>query len=227
MSIDAKNLPDDPTELRAMIAALRVENAKIAATLRVHDQLVQALRLQIAKLQKLAFGKSLEKIERKIEQLELALEDLLVAVTEEDNAPIDEGPSESSPEESSSPALRRRPRVSDATLRERRELDPGTCCPDCGGDLRVVGEDEGDPGRPHQEVLPPLRKDGAGARTQPSNSGQHGRAEPAGPYLSVKVRRSPSSLSPARDFCAYGGRHSRKHAGRLVRPRHENPVAAD
>jgi len=31
--------------------------------------------------------------------------------------------------------------VSDTTLRERRELDPGTCCPDCGGDLRVVGED--------------------------------------------------------------------------------------
>ena len=39
------------------------------------------------------------------------------------------------------PALRRRPRVSDETLRERRELDLGTCCPDCGGDLRVVGED--------------------------------------------------------------------------------------
>jgi transposase len=38
-------------------------------------------------------------------------------------------------------ALRRRPRVSDGTLRERRELDPGTCCPDCGGDLRMVGDD--------------------------------------------------------------------------------------
>ena len=25
--------------------------------------------------------------------------------------------------------------------RERQELDPGSCCPDCGGDLRVVGED--------------------------------------------------------------------------------------
>jgi hypothetical protein len=30
------------------------------------------------------------------------------------------------------------PRVSDVTPRERRELDPGTCCPDCGGDLRVT-----------------------------------------------------------------------------------------
>ena len=90
---------DDPAELRAIIAALQAENAQIAAenakilvTLRVHDQLVQALRLRIAKLQKLAFGKSSEKIEREIEQLELALEDLLVAVAEDDDAPIDEGP---------------------------------------------------------------------------------------------------------------------------------------
>ena len=36
---------------------------------------------------------------------------------------------------------RRRPRVSDAAPRERRELDPGACCPDCGGELRLVGED--------------------------------------------------------------------------------------
>ena len=71
---------DDPAELRAMIAALQVENARIeaenakmSATLRVHDQLVQALRLRIAKLQKLAFGKSSEKVEREIEQLEHCL----------------------------------------------------------------------------------------------------------------------------------------------------------
>ncbi|WP_263289639.1 hypothetical protein [Tateyamaria pelophila] len=39
-----------------MITTLQAENVKISATLRVHDQLVQALRLRIAKLQKLAFG---------------------------------------------------------------------------------------------------------------------------------------------------------------------------
>lgn len=37
--------------------------------------------------------------------------------------------------------MRRRPRVSANAVRARRELDPGTCCPDCGGDLRLVGED--------------------------------------------------------------------------------------
>ena len=84
MSKPAENLPNDPAKLKAIIAALVAENtqivaenAKISATLRVHDQLVQALRLRIAKLQKLTFGKSSEKIEREIEQLELALEDLV------------------------------------------------------------------------------------------------------------------------------------------------------
>ena len=78
---------------------------------------------------------------RAVEQLELALEDLLIAVADEDDAPIDEGQNEPAADEPSAPALRRRPRVSDATPRERRELDPGACCPNCGGDLRVVGED--------------------------------------------------------------------------------------
>lgn len=85
-------------------------------------------------MQKLAFGKSSEKIEREIAQLELALEDLLVAVAEEGEALSDEGQDETAADETSAPALRRRPRVSDATRHERHALDPGTCCHDCGGD---------------------------------------------------------------------------------------------
>jgi transposase len=141
MSKPAENLPDDPAVLKAMIAVLQAENAKIPVTLRVHDQLVQLLCLRIAKLQKLAFAISSEKIEREIEQLELALEDLLIAVAEDDEGSIDEGQDEPLPEDPSAPALRCCPRVSDGTLRERRVLDLGICCPDCGGELRVVGED--------------------------------------------------------------------------------------
>ena len=96
MSNHAVDLPNDPAVLKAMISALQAQNAKMAVTLRVHDQLVQALRLRIAKLQKLAFGKSSEKIKREIEQLELALEDLLVAVAEGDDDLIDEGVSKRS-----------------------------------------------------------------------------------------------------------------------------------
>ena len=142
MPIDAQNLPDDPAVLKAIIAVLQAENAKISATLRAHDQLIQTLRLRIAKLRKQAFGQSSEKIEREIEQLELALEDLMIAAAETDATPVNETDMVAQPTLIAAEGImRRRPRVSANAVRERRELDPGTCCPDCGGDLRLVGED--------------------------------------------------------------------------------------
>ncbi|WP_163988902.1 IS66 family transposase [Rhizobium lusitanum] len=144
MSNTPTDLPDDPAFLKAMIAALLADNAKMSATLQAHDQLIQTLRLRIAKLKKQVFGKSSEKIEREIEQLELALEDLLIAASEGNSAPIDEADGASSvalPSDPSEKIMRRRPRVSDKAVRERRELDPGSCCPECGGELRLVGED--------------------------------------------------------------------------------------
>lgn len=144
MTVVAENLPDDPAFLKAMIAALQVQNAKMSATLQAHDQLIQSLRLRIARLKKQVFGKSSEKVEREIEQLELALEDLLIAAAENDTGPADETdqPASASSAQNTQPKPgRRRPRVSEKTVRERKELDPGTCCPDCGGELRLVGED--------------------------------------------------------------------------------------
>jgi len=147
MSQAPADMPDDPTVLKGMIAALQAENAKMSATLRAHDLLVQSLRTRIAKLKKQKFGASSERIEREIEQLELALEDLMVATAEADDTPPEEdetpeqNPSAEEAEAAPEKTQRRRPRVSDDTPRERRELDPGDACPDCGGDLRVVGED--------------------------------------------------------------------------------------
>lgn len=143
MSDDTDILSNDPAVLKAMITALQAENARMSATIRAHDQLIQTLRLRIAKLKKQAFGKSSEKVEREIEQLELALEDLLIAAAE--SAPADESEAEEVPAVATSDTVerkpRRRPRVSEATPRERREIDPGSSCPDCGGDLRQVSED--------------------------------------------------------------------------------------
>ena len=90
MSQTPADLPNDLAILKAMIAALQADNAKMSASLRAHDLLVQALRVRIAKLKKQKFGPSSEKIERKIEQLELALEDLMVATAEADGTPPDE-----------------------------------------------------------------------------------------------------------------------------------------
>lgn len=147
MSHAAQTLPDDPALLKALIAQLQAEKAEIMATLRAHDLLIQTLRMRIAKLKKQVFGKSSEKIEREIAQLELALEDLLIATAERETSAPDEDMGDQGPEiapvaaDAADRPLRRRPRVSPETLRERIELDPGPCCPECGGELRVIGED--------------------------------------------------------------------------------------
>lgn len=145
MSEDTASLPNDPAALKAVIAALQTENAKMSASLRAHDLLIQALRVRIAKLQKQKFGPSSEKVEREIEQLELALEDLQVALAEANDIQPDQYSDPETEEEVTEPPeqkkQRRRPKVSKDTPRERRELDPGDNCPDCGGDLRLLGED--------------------------------------------------------------------------------------
>lgn len=137
--------PDDPAELRAMIAALEAENAamraettRLTAVLKAHEALVQALQIRIAKLQRQKFGASSEKIEREIEQLELALEALEVAASAA-REPEEEPKAE--PVVAEPASMRRKPKVSEATPRERIVLDPGDACPDCGGELRLVGED--------------------------------------------------------------------------------------
>jgi transposase len=142
----ATDLPEDPALLKTIIAALQTENVKLTTTLRAHDLVVQALRLQISKLKKQAFGKSSEKIQREIEQLELALDDVLVSVAEqglvtsEQNDP-DAELATASADTDPKPRPSRRPRVSADTPRQRHEFDPGSTCPDCGGNLRLVGED--------------------------------------------------------------------------------------
>jgi len=129
MSTEASSLPDDPQALKALVLQLQ-------GSLRAHDLLVQALRLQIARLKRQKFGASSEKIAREIEQLELALEGLQIAQAEVAPAPepatVDIAPDTESSEERAK-APRRRPRVSPDTPRERREMDPGDACPDCGG----------------------------------------------------------------------------------------------
>lgn len=63
------NLPDDVEALRAIIAAQALQLAK-------RDSLIDKLKAQLAVLKRARFGASSEKIERSIEQLELALEDI-------------------------------------------------------------------------------------------------------------------------------------------------------
>ena len=140
MAVASTSLPDDLDALKAIIMAQQVEIARLSASERAYDALVQSLKIRIARLQKQKFGASSEKIEREIEQLELLLEDVEIAIAAADTAP--EADEQAGGEAVPSPRRRRgKPRVSETTPRERIVLDPGESCPACGGPLRLVGED--------------------------------------------------------------------------------------
>lgn len=135
-------LPDDVAALKALILSERAEAAQLQASVKAYEGLVQALKVRIAKLQRQKFGRSSEKITREIEQLELALEALEVKVTADDTGLADEEDDAADvPSTRLVPRQRGKPRISDDAPRERNVLDPGETCPECGGTLRLLGED--------------------------------------------------------------------------------------
>ncbi|RQQ42667.1 IS66 family transposase, partial [Burkholderia stagnalis] len=69
MSAPPTDLPDDIDALKAMVANLREQLSSRAIE-------IEHLKLTIAKLRRMQFGRKSEKVEREIEQLELRLEDL-------------------------------------------------------------------------------------------------------------------------------------------------------
>jgi len=68
--------PVSPDDATARIAALEASLARAHAALATRDLLIDTLRGQIARLRRMQFGASSEKLGREIEQLELALEEL-------------------------------------------------------------------------------------------------------------------------------------------------------
>ena len=69
MSRSAADLPEDPAELRRFAAAL-------AAEVHAKTLLIEKLRMQLSILRRARFGRSSEKLDREIEQLELLLGDI-------------------------------------------------------------------------------------------------------------------------------------------------------
>ena len=97
--------------------------------------LIEQLKLQLARLKRMKFGRSSEQLDAQIAQLEFSLEELEANVAA---APPPEAPA-------SSPAAKpvRKP-LPDHLPREPNVHEPqsGACnCPDCGAALRALGED--------------------------------------------------------------------------------------
>jgi transposase len=107
-----------------------------------HEQLlwreneIEHLKLLIAKLQRMQFGRKSEKLARQIEQLELRLEDLQAK------------PAESKPAATTPPLLISIPAkpvrgpLPEHLPRQTQKHEPKeSACPDCGGRLSKLGED--------------------------------------------------------------------------------------
>lgn len=86
MSSAVASLPDDIDALRALCARQAEDLARQSGQLQARDSLIGKLREQLAALKRARFGKSSEKIERSIAQLELALEEKEAA--EAETAPV-------------------------------------------------------------------------------------------------------------------------------------------
>jgi len=127
---DLNALPADA--LRALILAQHEQ-------LISRDREIEHLKLLLAKLHRMQFGRKSEKLERQIEQLELRLEELESKRSEQEpNAPAP-APVTASSTPITKPTRRALP---DHLARQTRRHEPKeTVCPECQGELRKLGED--------------------------------------------------------------------------------------
>jgi len=128
-------LPNDVESLKELLRAAHGALDVMSAQLRSRDVLIEQLKLQLARLKRMKFGRSSEQLDAQIAQLEFSLEELEANVAA---APPPEAPA-------SAPAAKpvRKP-LPDHLPREPNVHEPqsGACnCPDCGAALRALGED--------------------------------------------------------------------------------------
>jgi transposase len=127
--LNARDLPDDIETLKRLVIESQTRLAE-------RDHEIEHLKLLIAKLRRLQFGRSSEKLDAKIGQLELLVEELEAnRASREARAP--EAPA-GQPEQRERPVRRPLP---ERLPRETVEHIPTCTCPDCGAAMKKIGED--------------------------------------------------------------------------------------
>jgi transposase len=124
-------------ELKALLQEKHAQLVTQDAQIRSYTIQIEALKLQILKLRQMQFGKRSEKREQEIRQLELWVAQLEQAVTEHSGELTEQA---DSPGTASIPKPRRE--FPAHLPRETQTIAPHeSCCPDCGGKLKHLGED--------------------------------------------------------------------------------------
>jgi len=143
-------LPDldalNPNELKALIIAqhqeIFLQQEQLLSKdeqLLSRDNEIEHLKLLLARLRRMQFGRKSERLDREIEQLELRLDELQTARAENRVS----SPAPASPAPVTNPATKpARRSLPEHLPRETRKYPPKqSACPDCGGELKHLGED--------------------------------------------------------------------------------------
>jgi transposase len=132
----AASLPDlDSLDLEAAKALLIAQHESYTATLSSRSTEIERLVLLVEKLQRMLLGTKRERVLRPIEQLELQLEELQAAnaIEERVAAALAARPMAAKPF--------RQPLPEHLPREIHTYMPDHEACPDCGGRLRVLGED--------------------------------------------------------------------------------------
>jgi transposase len=136
----APTLPDlntlDQEALKALILSQHHQLLTTHQRLLSREVEIEHLKLLIAKLQRMQFGRRSEQLQHQIEQLELRLEDLETNRVENSTPPA---ATSATPLPAAKPA--RRPLPEHLPRETHRHEPQEQTCPDCGGALRQFGED--------------------------------------------------------------------------------------
>jgi transposase len=152
MSLVHHPLPTDPQALRAFAADLQAELARKdielaanAAEIHAKTLHIEKLKMQLAVLRRARFGRSSEKLDHEIEQLELLIGELEEDVAAQD-ARANDAATKTDPSSPVKPSPRKPPvrkPLPDHLPRETVTHEPACTCPGCGGTtFSRIGEDE-------------------------------------------------------------------------------------
>ena len=129
----AADLPNDVEALKGMILERSAKLEAAEALLIFKNLEVEKLRFEIACLKRIKYGRSSEALDRELLQMQLSIEDL--------EAGLAAKPAEIRPAPKESPAKPVRRPLPEQLPREEIVHQTPCTCPDCGGQLRALGED--------------------------------------------------------------------------------------
>ena len=127
---DAASLPNDVESLKRLVLEQR-------ALLLSREVLLEKMKIELMRLKRMRFGRSSEQLDAKIAQLELTLEELEASEMQL-AAPVATPSIDAPSVERAKPARKALP----AHLSRESVVHQAACsCPECGGELKRLGED--------------------------------------------------------------------------------------